>query len=101
MYNQVYTIGRWRVKGGRQQDFIDAWIALGETFASLPDPPGRGTLLQSATDPTLFYSFGPWSSMEAVSAMRNDPHAGEGIRKLVELCTEATPGTFIVVAEST
>ena len=100
MDDQVYTVGRWRVKDGRQQDFIDAWITLGEIFHSLPDPAREGTLVQSATDPTLFYSFGPWSSMEAVDAMRSDPRAGEGIRKLVELCTEATPGTFFVVAES-
>ncbi len=100
MNDQVYTFGRWRVKDGRRQDFIDAWMALGETFASLPDPPGKGTLLQSAADPTLFYSFGPWSSTEAVNAMRNDANAGDAIRQLVELCTEATPGTFFVVAES-
>jgi hypothetical protein len=100
MNDQVYTLGVWVVRDGRQQEFIDAWKALGATFASLPNPPGKGTLIQSASNSTLFYSFGPWSSMSAVEAMRQDRHAAEGIRKLIGLCTQATPGTFRVVAES-
>jgi hypothetical protein len=38
--------------------------------------------------------------MEAVEAMRNDHHAREGIKRLEGLCTEATAGSFHVVAES-
>ena len=100
MEQQVYTLGRWLVQEGRQQEFVTAWKELGETFASLPDPPGKGILIQRATDSTLFYSFGPWSSMDAIEAMRNDRQAKEGIAKLVGLCTEAIPGSFHVVAES-
>ena len=44
--------------------------------------------------------FVPWNNMEAVQAMRNDHHAREGIKRLEGLCTEATPGSFHVVAES-
>ena len=69
-------------------------------FNALSDPPGKGVLIQSTSDPTLFYSFVPWSSMEAVQAMRNDHHAREGIKRLEGLCTEATPGSFHVVPES-
>ena len=54
----------------------------------------------STSDPTLFYSFVPWNSMEAVEAMRNGHHAREGIKRLEGLCTEATAGAFHVVAES-
>ena len=38
--------------------------------------------------------------MEDVEAMRANARAQEGIRRLMELCTEATPGSFRVVAES-
>lgn len=100
MEQQVYTLGVWHVQEDRQQDFIIAWKELGEIFASLPDPPGKGILIQSDTDSTLFYSFGPWDNMEAVNAMRNDQRAQEGIRKLIDLCIEATPGSFHVVTES-
>jgi hypothetical protein len=100
MEQQVYTLGVWHVREGQQKDFIVAWKELGEIFASLPHPPGKGTLIQSDSDPALFYSFGPWNSSEDIEAMRNDHRAQEGIRKLIDLCVEATPGSFHVVAES-
>lgn len=100
MEQQVYTLGVWHVYEGQQQEFINAWKELGEIFGSLPDPPGKGILIQSTSDSTLFYSFGPWYSLEAIEAMRNDHRAQEGIRKLIVLCTESTPGSFHVVAVS-
>jgi hypothetical protein len=60
MSDEVYTLGAWRVKNGRQREFVEAWLALGQYFASLPHPPGKGTLLQSVDDAQQFYSFGPW-----------------------------------------
>jgi heme-degrading monooxygenase HmoA len=100
MEHTIYTLAAWRVREGRQQEFIGAWEELAAAFSALPDPPGKGALLRSASDPTLFYSFVPWRSMGAVAAMRNDRRAIEGIKWLEGLCTEATPGAFHVVAES-
>ena len=100
MKEMVYTLAAWRVQAGRQQAFISAWKDLGEAFHALSDPAGKGVLIQSTSDPTLFYSFVPWKSMEAVEAMRNDQHARQGIKRLEGLCTQATPGSFHVVAES-
>jgi hypothetical protein len=75
--------------------------ALGRIFADLPQAPsGKGTLLQSLSDPTLFYSFGPWRSLDDIQAMRGNPQAQAGIAMLRELCTEATPGSFRMVAEA-
>ena len=100
MEQSVYTLGVWRVKPGKEAEFIEAWKGLGQLFSHLPQPPGgKGTLVQSLSDPLLFYSFGEWSSMEAIQAMRKDANAQEGIQKVTELCTEATPGSFRVVAE--
>lgn len=101
MEQQIYTLGVWRVQEDRQQEFITAWKELGEIFTALPDSPsGKGVLIQSTTDSTLFYSFGPWKSLEAIEVMRNDHRAQEGIQKLINLCTEAAPGSFRVVAEA-
>ncbi|MEX0648935.1 MAG: hypothetical protein WEA56_01530 [Balneolaceae bacterium] len=100
MKQQIYTLGAWHVQDGKQQEFITAWKELGEVFGALPDPPGKGILIQSTSDSTLFYSFGPWNNMEAIEIMRNNPQAQEGIQKLIDLCTEAAPGSFRVVAES-
>lgn len=97
----IYTLGMWRVKPRSEADFVAAWKALGVTFSQLPVPPaGTGTLIQSTTDPSLYYSFGPWPSLEAVEAMRQNPLAQAGIDRLRGLCTDAIPGSFRVVAES-
>lgn len=96
--SDVYTLGAWRVKAGRERDFVEAWIALGEFFNRLPNPPGVGTLLQSVDEPRQFYSFGPWQSLDDVQAMRAAPGAAEAIQTLVDLCEEATPGSFRVAA---
>lgn len=101
MKEQLYTLGIWRVKEGREEQFVAAWKELGAIFAALPQPPAsKGILLQSTTDPRMFYSFGPWRSAEDIAAMRANVHAQAGIDKLRDLCSEATPGTFRVVAES-
>jgi hypothetical protein len=101
MLEGVYTLGVWKVRPGREADFVAAWKRMGRIFTSLPQPPSdRGRLIQSLDDPTLFYSFGPWKHLEDVAAMRANPRAQDAIRELVELCSEATPGTFRVVAES-
>jgi len=98
--NDIYTLGAWRVKDGRHDDFIAAWKELGSIFTAIGGPSGKGTLIQSTSDPALFYSFGPWRSLDDVAAMRTNPRAQAGIQKLRELCVEASPGTFRVVAEA-
>ncbi len=101
MAERAYTLASWRVKPGRESDFVEAWKSVGKTFRELPRPPaGNGTLIQSLTDPALYYSFGPWSSTGDISAMREDPNAQESMRKAMDLCTEVTPGGYRVVAEA-
>ncbi len=101
MAETVYTLAMWRVREGKEGEFIEAWKGLSTLFSQLPMPPGgKGTLVQSLNEPLLFYSFGEWSSMEAIQAMRQNAQAQEGIKRVAELCTVATPGSFRVVAEA-
>ena len=101
MQPELMTLGMWRVKPEQQDAFVKAWKKLGEVFSRLPHPPsGSGTLLQSTTDPSLFYSFGPWSSRADVEAMRANPEAQASLSALKALCTEAVPGSYHVVARS-
>ena len=95
---EVYTLGRWLVKPGKEDLFVEAWKGLGRFFLLLPEPPGIGTLVQSVDNPCLFYSFGPWPSKEAVAAMRAHLNTPGELGKLIALCEEATPGTFRLVA---
>lgn len=97
MTGAVYTHAMWRVEEGKQEAFVAAWTALGDTFAALPDPPLWGTLIRSTADPTLFYSFGPWSTREHVEAMRSNEGAIAGLERLRSLCVEASPGAYELV----
>jgi heme-degrading monooxygenase HmoA len=97
MSDEIYTLGVWRVKEGKQSEFVEAWKGLGRHFRSLPHPPGEGTLLQSLDDPQQFYSFGPWRTLDDIHAMRGDPGTPKQIGKLMDLCEEGRPGTFRVV----
>lgn len=97
--NEVYyTHAFWKVKIDRTEEFIAAWKSLGETFLETGGT-SHGTLIQSLVDPTLFYSFGPWNSLEDMQAMRADARSQEAIQRVRELCDEATPGGYRLVAE--
>jgi hypothetical protein len=96
----AYTLALWRIKEGREEVFVRAWKGLSDYFLDLPNPPGPGTLIRSVEDPQLFYSFGPWRSLEDIQKMRSDPRTPEMISKLAALCEEAKPGTFQVVASA-
>jgi len=93
-----YTHAEWRVKPGRESEFVAAWRALADAFAALDRPPLWGTLLQSESEPRVFYSFGPWRSAADVAAMRSDPEAQAAIGRVVDLCESAAPGPCLLVA---
>ncbi|MCZ7526343.1 MAG: antibiotic biosynthesis monooxygenase [Acidimicrobiia bacterium] len=98
MPDEIYTLGVWRVKDGKQSEFVEAWKGLGRYFGSLPRPPGQGTLLQSLDEPQQFYSFGPWRTLDDIQEMRSRRDTPTEIAKLMDLCDEGRPGTFRVVA---
>jgi quinol monooxygenase YgiN len=93
-----YTHAEWRVRPGREAEFVTAWRALSEAFAALPARPLWGTLLQSEREPALFYSFGPWASAADIAAMRADPGARSALERVAALCEHATPGGYREVA---
>ena len=100
MQQPVYTLGVWHVPENKQEEFIIAWKELGDIFKALPAPPGKGILIQSTSEPTLFYSFGPWENIKDIESMRNAPEAKKGLEKLIKLCKKTVTGSFHVVAES-
>ena len=100
MSGEVYTLGVWRAKPGRETVFVAAWQALGRHFNNLPRPPGKGTLLQSIEDSQQFYSFGPWAALDDIQEMRSHPETPKEIGKLMDLCEDGRPGTYRVVATS-
>ena len=98
MEEVYYTHALWKVKTDKVEEFIAAWKSLGAVFLETGGT-SHGTLIQSLSDPMAFYSFGPWNSLEDIQAMRADARSQEAIRKVKELCDEATPGAYRIVAE--
>ncbi len=98
MDHPPYTLARWLADPGNEETFIAAWQELGADFLSLPPPTTWGLLFRSADHPQLFYSFGPWPSLDAIRTMREEPRAREALGRLAALCDEATPGGFVAVA---
>jgi quinol monooxygenase YgiN len=97
MEQAAYTLALWRVTPGQEQAFRAAWVELEHAMLSLQRPPLFGVLLQDRSDPTLFYSFGPWNSIDDVDAMRRDPCAQDAFLRVTALCEEAQPGTYRLV----
>ncbi len=98
MANQPYTLARWYVAPQQEEAFVAAWQELATFFLSLQAPPYWGTLLRSVDEPRLFYSFGPWPSLETIAAMRAHPDSPAAIGKLTALCETAELGTYWVAA---
>jgi quinol monooxygenase YgiN len=99
MEEVIYTHAQWRVKPGHEAEFIKAWEELAKAFSKLPARPLRSTLIQSLVDVSLFYSFGQWKSLSDIVAMRHTPRAREAFQKVMDLCIEATPSTYRMIAD--
>ena len=93
-----FTLARWLVNPGQADAFVAAWRELATFFLGLAQPTPWGLLLRSVDDPRLFYSFGPWPSLEAIAAMRADPRAAAALGRLTALCEAASPGSYLVAA---
>ena len=93
----AYTVARWRVAPGQEESFRTAWVELVDTLADLARPPLCGTLLQHRTDPTVFYSFGPWDDAQDIDDMCHDSAGQDAFLKVAALCVDAEPGVFRLV----
>jgi hypothetical protein len=97
----LYTLGMWRVKAGQQADFIADWQTLGDILRQLPQPPAsKATLVQSVSDPSLFYSLGLWLTLADIEARQQDAQARDALEVLRNHCTETLDGAYSTVAEA-
>ena len=89
-----YTHGKWKVKEGREDDFIAAWKGFGR-FAA--DSGATGIrLLQDLQTPAHFYSFGSWSEAGQITAFRGSPE----FQRYVDGMQDMTESFEPVVCES-
>ena len=70
---QLFTLATWKVKSGKEAEFIEAWQAFADWTAHTQSGAGEGVLLQSENNPDHFVSFGPWESAENIVSWRTQP----------------------------
>jgi heme-degrading monooxygenase HmoA len=92
----VYTMGVWRVKPGREDDFVNAWDELARWTVEAGFE-STGTLLRHRTQPGRFVSFSPWPSLEAAEEWRASPGFAERLRALSDTLEAFEPETYDVV----
>lgn len=98
--SQPHTSGVWTVKAGREDAFIAAWAEMAEWTTR--DVPGSlwGKLLRDHEHPTRFVSFGPWESLEAIAAWREDPGFTQRVGPIMEMLESFEASVLEVVAEA-
>ena len=94
MNDTFYTLACWKVKEGNEEQFINSWREMGNAFTSIPRASIKSKLIQSLKDPTLFYSFGPWQSLEDIELMNTDPQAQKIVQKVMDLCDSFETGIY-------
>lgn len=93
-----YTFGSWRVKAGREEEFVAAWQEFADWTAT-QGLASKAQLLRDHEDPSLFVSLGPWESLDTIARWRSLPGFHDRIVALHALLDSFEPRTLELVAE--
>lgn len=97
--NTHWTIARWHVRPGEEDEFVRVWMGeLTTHFKTLDKPPVWGKLLRSTQDRQLFYSLGPWDHIDDILAMRAHPDSQTVLGKLAAMCDDFAAGPYEEIA---
>lgn len=92
----VYTLGVWRVRGGREDDFVRAWDELAQWTVESGFE-SHGVLVRDREDPLRYVSFGPWPSAEVAARWRESDGFRERLAKIEEYVDGFEPQLLDVV----
>jgi quinol monooxygenase YgiN len=95
---ETYTHSVWRVKPGREDEFVRLWLDLVQ-WSSEQGLTAKAKLLRDPDNPGLFISFGPWESLGKVAVWRSSRGFHERIAALQQLLEAFEPRTLVLVAE--
>ena len=95
---QPYTSGRWVVKEGKEEAFIQEWTAFTEWSRAAARGAESFFLIQDRTNGRHFLSFGGWSDPDAVQAWRSTSEMGERLGRCRALCDEFQAGDYVLSA---
>jgi len=93
-----WTHGRWRVKSGAEDQFVAEWMHLADWAKdALPAAPWA-VLLRDREDPSQFFSFGPFLTLEAIAEFRGRAEFAEALERMRPLLDSAETFTLDGVA---
>lgn len=95
----LYTHGSWRVRPGKEEDFIAAWRDLAEWALAEIEGSKGARLMQDRDEPTRFYTMGPWDSPDAIQRFREHTGFSERMARIRETTEEAAIHTLEVRLE--
>lgn len=93
-----YTHTTWKVKPGREREFVERWGDWAE-WSHREGLTAPGMLLRDADNPEWFVSFGPWESMQAIRSWRTLTGYQERVARLREVVDHFEPRTLEIVAK--
>ena len=95
---KIWTLGRWTAKAGQEDAFVAAWEAFAR--ATKVDAPDTWAVLARDRDiPQVFYSFGPWPSLEAIERWRGSEAFQQGIANVRNHLESFEPHTLDTAVE--
>ena len=97
---EIYTLGKWTVKPGLEDEFIKEWTTFANWTAKNVPGTGTGYLLRDENNPLKFISFGPWTDKDAIQQWRERDEFKKFFAKARELCDELEPNTLRLVSSS-
>ena len=97
MDQRKWASGRWQVKPGMEQQFIERWTTW--LSWSRDNVPGfrSATLIRSEDDTDRFTSISEWDSNAAAKAWKLTPGFAERLGPVREACSESIGGDFDLV----
>jgi len=90
----VWTHGVWRVKSGREDEFVEVWHEMAREGMATLDAAEPPTLLRDRDQPSEFVSFGPWPDLEEVERFRSSAAFREAQERMRDLLESFTPRTL-------
>ena len=97
---QHFTSGTWKVKAGKEAEFIRLWEDFANWTKRKQTGVGMGRLLQDTSHPNHFLSFGDWDSLESIQTWRATAEFAAFFSKAQQLCDEVLPATLKLVAQT-
>jgi heme-degrading monooxygenase HmoA len=99
MHEAKWASGRWEVKDGMVDEFVQRWKDwLGSTSKDIAGF-RSARLLRSEDDPLRFTSFSSWADNASLEAWKSSPGFQSGLASVRELCDDFVGGDFDAVAE--